>query len=662
MCMDQMTKQIAKKAQFVHIPAQGFGEKPTIEGLKQKQTFMPVIISLLLLCCFSALTAASQPVKIMPLGDSITRGWYGSPNSHGYRKPLFDKLINAGCNFDFVGSQTDGNFPDPQHEGRDGWHADTTGTSDILGQVYNWLTANPADIVLLHIGTNDISYGGQNANEVNSILNEIDRFSTGIKVILALIVDRVPHSPATTQFNINVNNMAQNRIAAGDDILIVNMESALNYATDMADSVHPNDAGYAKMANVWYNALDSLLNPPLITSAPITDVTVSQPYSYDVNADGFPKPTYALTTYPDGMTIDHNTGLIEWLPATAGDFNVTVKAGNGQMPDANQSFVITVDEPVFAISGHVLETDGNTPVEGVLIQTDDNDINSMTDANGYYELWVDYGRSSIVTPQKEGYVFEPNSAYVNVTRDYNDVNYTATLTTFVISGYVLEPNHIAPISDVNVSAQNGGGPWTSKHGGGSSLTDVNGYYEVWVDYNWSGTVTSGKIRYSLGPSSRYYKDVNENWTADQDYTGTLLTLRITGCIRNECNAPIKGVLVSADNGGDQSTTDANGCYEVWVSDNWSGTVTLSKAHYTFDPPNREYTDVLKDKTGQDYSAHNICDLDCDGSIGYGDVAIIHENWLQTGPNVAGDIHKDEANTVDSLDFADFADVWQEVNK
>ncbi len=535
--------------------------------------YVSLCIILLLLCCFSALTAAGEPVRIMPLGDSITRGWYGSPNSHGYRKPLYDRLTNAGHSFDFVGSQTDGNFADPHHEGRDGWHADTTGTNDILGQVYNWLTANPADIVLLHIGTNDITAGGQNAGEVNAILDEIDRFSTDIKVILALIINRQTYNSATTQYNIDVNNMAQSRIAAGDDILVVNMEPALNYATDMADNLHPNDAGYAKMADVWFNALDNLLN-----------------------------------------------------------------------------------ESVFAISGYVFEADGSAAVEGVLIQTDDNDINSITDANGFYELWVDYGRSSIVTPQKDGYFFDPNSTYINVTHDYNDVNYAATLMTFVICGYVIE-NNAAPISDVNVSAQNGGGPWTSKYGGGSALTDATGYYEISADYNWSGTVTPGKFRYSFGPAGRYYEDVNENWTANQDYTGTLLIFRITGCVKNVCNTPISGVLVSADNGASQSLTDANGCYEVWVSDNWSGTVTLSKAHYTFSPPGRVYTDVLEDKTGQDYSADNIYDLDCDGSIGYGDVAVIHQNWLEIGSNVPGDIHKDEDNIVNLADFADFAGVW-----
>jgi hypothetical protein len=119
------------------------------------------------------------------------------------------------------------------------------------------------------------------------------------------------------------------------------MENALNYSTDIADTIHPNDEGYAEMADVWFAALNNIL-PPSITSIPITDGIATLQYHYDVNASGCPEPTYELIVYPNDMTIDPNTGLIEWLPAVPGDFNVTVIVSNGQMPDANQSFVITV--------------------------------------------------------------------------------------------------------------------------------------------------------------------------------------------------------------------------------------------------------------------------------------------------------------------------------
>jgi subtilisin family serine protease len=308
------------------------------------------------------------------------------------------------------------------------------------------------------------------------------------------------------------------------------------------------------------------------------------------------------------------------------------------------------------IYGHVLEADGNTPVEGVLMQTDDNDVNSVTDANGFYELLVDSNWSGIVTPQKEGYVFDPNKhTYANVTQDYNDVNYTATLTTFKIAGYVLEPNYVTPINDVNVSAENGGGQWTSRYGGWASLTDVNGYYEIRVDYNWWGKVMPAKRAYVFEPNSRYYEDVNEDYTADQNYTGVLLPYRIAGYIKNECNAPVGSVLVDADNNGCDTITDANGYYEVWVDYNWSGMVTPAKQHYTFAPGWMSYVDVLADLHDQNYIAGNTCDLDCDGYIGLNDFTLMAHNWLATGSDILGDL--DASGRVDFFDFAEFGLAW-----
>jgi len=201
--------------------------------------------------------------KTMPLGDSITRGWTGSVYRWGYRRPLYVSLTNAGYDFDFVGSKADGNFPDPNHEGHDGWRADEIlngrSSEPNAGKLVDWLNAHQPDVVLLHIGTNDVTAGNEDANEVNDILDVIDDYEAQsnkrVTVILALIINRKTYSPATTEYNNEVEAMAISRIAGGDDIIIVDMEGALNYSTDMYDDMHPNDNGYAKMAEVWYNVL-----------------------------------------------------------------------------------------------------------------------------------------------------------------------------------------------------------------------------------------------------------------------------------------------------------------------------------------------------------------------------------------------------------------------
>jgi len=82
---------------------------------------------------------------------------------------------------------------------------------------------------------------------------------------------------------------------------------------------------------------------PEITSTPPTSVTVDELYTYSVEATGDPKPTFSLTESPKGMTIDPNTGLIEWTPTSdqLGDHTVTIEAINTDGIDT-QTFTIEV--------------------------------------------------------------------------------------------------------------------------------------------------------------------------------------------------------------------------------------------------------------------------------------------------------------------------------
>jgi hypothetical protein len=92
-----------------------------------------------------------------------------------------------------------------------------------------------------------------------------------------------------------------------------------------------------------------------------------------------------------------------------------------------------------------------------------------------------------------------------------------------------------------------------------------------------------------------------------------------------------------------------------VSYNWSGTVTPTKAYYTFTPVNMTYFDVLSNQPNWNYLAENICDFDCDGSIGYGDVSVMADNWLDETVGNICDIYAD--GIVNFKDFAKLANVW-----
>jgi hypothetical protein len=70
------------------------------------------------------------------------------------------------------------------------------------------------------------------------------------------------------------------------------------------------------------------------------------------------------------------------------------------------------------------------------------------------------------------------------------------------------------------------------------------------------------------------------------------------------NVGVGGATLSYDDGSlEEVTSDGAGGYFIRVPYNWSGTVTPSKAGYTFTPPNREYVNVTADQLNQDYTSY-----------------------------------------------------------
>ncbi|MBT3011097.1 MAG: putative Ig domain-containing protein [Candidatus Thiodiazotropha sp. (ex Lucina pensylvanica)] len=100
---------------------------------------------------------------------------------------------------------------------------------------------------------------------------------------------------------------------------------------------------------VGINVLPAANYPPEIISTPQTAAFVSQPFSYDVEAtdpDG-DALSYSLIQSPTGMSIDANSGLIQWTPDVQGTFPVTVSVSDGTL-QATQDFTLTVLLPNLA--------------------------------------------------------------------------------------------------------------------------------------------------------------------------------------------------------------------------------------------------------------------------------------------------------------------------
>ncbi|MCC6497626.1 MAG: hypothetical protein IT193_15345 [Propionibacteriaceae bacterium] len=128
--------------------------------------------------------ATSAPVKIMPLGDSLTEGYIVSG---GYRTDLWNMLAADGLRVDFVGSLTEGpsSLPNQRHQGHRGWRID-----QISAEVVPWLSAAQPSIVLLMIGTNDMiqDYNRATApDRLSALINRITATRPDAPVFVASI-------------------------------------------------------------------------------------------------------------------------------------------------------------------------------------------------------------------------------------------------------------------------------------------------------------------------------------------------------------------------------------------------------------------------------------------------------------------------------------------
>jgi lysophospholipase L1-like esterase len=278
--------------------------------------------------------AALPDIRVMLLGDSVTKGTgtCSAPDTYlnciGYRENLWDSMVGGGHPVNLVGSQGSA-FQyqytyDNDHEGHGGFT-----TTDIKNNVYgsglNWLQINPADIILLHIGTNDFSGSPPYdpslvASRVSQILDKVDDYENAegkvVLVILAKIIKRYDSAERTTAietFNDAMQTMADLRISGGDNIVVVDMETALIYPGDFFDDLHPNENGYSKMAAIWYAALVDLINfPPTVTNPGFQSSVQDQTISLQIQATDPENDTltYSAAGLPAGLTINPNSGEI----------------------------------------------------------------------------------------------------------------------------------------------------------------------------------------------------------------------------------------------------------------------------------------------------------------------------------------------------------------
>ena len=268
----------------------------------------------------------TEAVKILSLGDSITDGYW---TSGAYRKYMYHDLEQMGYNIDMVGPKGSNSNTftyngqtvsyDDNNAGYSGYAIQEMTTKEhrsgiletIQGTWYNgqnMIAAYQPDIVLLQIGTNDILSNYNDGitdrleNLVNVILQDLDADST---VFVSTIPDIDAYTRAdwlgsyginawgSTQeekdqlmetvtgcidtYNTSIYNLVLKMQGEGKNVQFADINSVVDYQTDLHDGVHPNEAGYENMGNYWAGLLNDFFQSNGTNPKPVTTTTTTQP-------------------------------------------------------------------------------------------------------------------------------------------------------------------------------------------------------------------------------------------------------------------------------------------------------------------------------------------------------------------------------------------------
>jgi lysophospholipase L1-like esterase len=238
--------------------------------------------------------------KVMPLGDSITDG-FTTPG--GYRVGLWQRFVAGNYTVDFVGSLSNGpsTLGDHDHEGLIGWRIDQL-DADVVG----WLQTYTPHTVLLHIGTNDVIQNDDLTNAPSRLSTLLDHIIATVPTAEIFVATIIPLSDATEEanaetFNAAIPGVVQTKVNAGAHVHLVDMHSALTTA-DLTDGIHPTEAGYDKMAAVWYKALltvpGSIGSPGTASPSPTSSPSPSPSPTSSPSASPSPSPTKSSSPSP----------------------------------------------------------------------------------------------------------------------------------------------------------------------------------------------------------------------------------------------------------------------------------------------------------------------------------------------------------------------------
>nr|HPR60802.1 Ig-like domain-containing protein [Prolixibacteraceae bacterium] len=293
-------------------------------------------------------------LKVMPLGNSITEG-YVIPGA--YRLKLWQNLEEAGldCGVDLVGTLNNNSvsgLDDPDHEGHSGW---TTG--QILAQIDNYMAAETPDIVMMHLGTNDLAQDVADEAPAN-IRGLIDHICAALPPDGKLYVSKIipiggMGNAASLAYNTIIEEAVTEKQALGLPVYLVDAYSIWSNEYISGDWTHPNQTGYDVLGDFWFNVIKDDVQLPCISTIQVTGVslntnsaTIIVDSTLQLNATITPEnatnKSITWSTSDETVATISSSGLVRGI--SPGNATITVESVDGNFEATSEITVVSIPE------------------------------------------------------------------------------------------------------------------------------------------------------------------------------------------------------------------------------------------------------------------------------------------------------------------------------
>lgn len=234
----------------------------------------------------------AAPLRIMPLGDSITAGYTDNPHwtvdfEFGYRSGLYTRLTKAGYDFTFVGGSPEpwvSKYGDPTRggtykpeldlrdlgqDGHEGYGGQTIGFID--GIITDRINVHKPDVILLMIGTNQ-----RNANSPADLSNLVGKIVTQAPDVHLIVAQIIPIASGHASQNVSVHafntyireTLVPTYAARGVNVSTVDLftmflsdpndPTSVRPGTHADNAVHPSTAMSDEMAQAWFEGIQAV--------------------------------------------------------------------------------------------------------------------------------------------------------------------------------------------------------------------------------------------------------------------------------------------------------------------------------------------------------------------------------------------------------------------